>query len=34
MLGKKWIYATAWFRKEREKRARENMAQELEAIAG
>jgi len=32
MLGKKWIYATAWFRKEREKRARVNMARELEAL--
>ena len=34
MLGKKWIYGTAWFRKDREKRARENMARELEEIAG
>ncbi len=34
MLSKSWIYATGWFRKGYEKRARENLTRELEGIEG
>jgi predicted metal-dependent HD superfamily phosphohydrolase len=34
MLAKKWVYATGYFRKEFEARARENMARELEELTG
>ena len=34
MLAKRAIYATPWFRKEYERRARENMERELEGLLG